>query len=224
MHYAQPCFIHNYKQTKERKVKKMKYCTKCGAPLDPGAKFCTKCGSVVENTSNVKKIEIPKMQHNKTTSDFMANPKNKITAIAVGAVIVVIIAGTVLFQSVIKPNMDRSSDYKQAIAYAGSGNYEQAASIFAYLGDYKDSDQKWAESKLEQAQELTKSDFDFDTNFSDAKTILAEVEAKQDVLTDDGKRKLTNLKKQCQNYESVVEYINNGNYSDARTLLQQMDS
>lgn len=202
----------------------MKHCTNCGALLDNNAKFCTKCGTSAANAPKVKKIELPNEKHLESEPTGVALSKNKIVAISIVAGIVVIVAGTFLFQSVIKPNMDRSSDYKQAIACAGSGDYEQAADIFAYLGDYKDAEQKWAESKIEQAKTLTKAESDYDVNYSEAKNILTEVDAKQGVLSEDGKRKLINLKQQCKNYDNAMQCINDENYSKAKELLQQMDS
>lgn len=199
----------------------MKNCTQCGASLEDDAKFCTNCGAKVTEKQNVNNTE----QVTPKPKKFNGNGKKiNLAVIAIVAAMGVVIVGTVVFQMVIKPSMDQASDYKQAVAYASSGDYEQAANVFDYLGDYKDSEQKWAESKMEQAKKYMKAESDFDTNFSNAKTLLEEVEKRQSVLTEDGKRKFTNLKEQCENYETAVHYIDTHSYYSARSLLQKMDS
>lgn len=202
----------------------MKKCTQCGAVLDDDTKFCTNCGANVTESQMVNPVSNHQEMWNQTTDVSNGNVKKvNPTVIAIVAAIGIIIVGAAVFQLAIKPGMDQASDYKQAIAYASSGDYEQAANIFEYLGDYKDSQQKWAESKIEQAKKCLKAEDDFDTNFSKVNGIVEELEKRQQVLTADGKRKVESLKQQADNYQRVQSYIDDGSYTDARELLQKMD-
>ena len=211
----------------------MNKCKNCGAPLDGNTKFCTQCGVKVEMNqpaqvkhpvppTDIRQNDHPipptgRRQINPSvppvgTTQNKANP----AVIAIVVAIAVVIAGAAAFALVMKPKMEQASDYKQAISYASAGDYKQAADIFAYLGDYKDSEQKYLESKMEEAKKLIKGEDDFDTNFSEAGEILTSVEEKQSKLTEDGKRKLENLQEQCSNYKKAVQHMDNGNYDDAK--------
>ena len=208
-------------------------CKNCGAELSDSARFCVQCGArterkqIVQNNYNQDfqsrqqlKQQVPRQSQMPQKG---TGAKMNSAAIAIVAAIAMIIAGAAAFVFVAKPKMDQASDYKQAIAYASAGDYKQAADMFAYLGDYKDSEQKYLESKMEEAKKLLKEKDDFDTNFSEAEEILTSVEEKQSKLTEDGKRKLENLQEQCRNYKKASQYMEDENYEDAKEILQKMD-
>ena len=203
----------------------MKKCTQCGAVLDEDAKFCTSCGCKITVNSTVthKSVHtenVPKKGKNSNGN----NRKNILGVIAIVAVIAIVTAGAGAYQIVIKPSIEQANDYKQAVAFAAAKDYEQAADIFDYLGNYKDSEQKWAETKLDYANSYINAEEDFDLNFNNAKEILKEVEKRQDALDEYGKRRFTDLKEQCENYEKAAEYMENGSYSDAKSLLREMNT
>lgn len=231
----------------------MYHCKNCGTVLDDRARFCTKCGAKVERNQPVQnnynqnvqgqqqlqkqmpseqqlynqmpakqQLNSPMPAQNQVTQTNTGTKVN-IVAIAIVAAIAVMIAGVAAFVLVVKPKMEQASDYKQAIAYASSGDYKQAADMFAYLGSYKDSEQKWAENKIKEAKQFIKAENDFDSNFSEAEEILETLEEKESLLAETEKKTLKKLQEQCRNYRIVKEYMYDGEYEEAKEILQKMD-
>lgn len=66
------------------------------------------------------------------------------------AALSLILLGTLVYIYVLVPN----SKYNKAITLADSGNYDEAISLFAELGDYKDSEYKRKEAVYKKANDL----------------------------------------------------------------------
>ena len=107
-------------------------CWNCGEPLNQDQLFCPKCGS---------KADAP-LEKNTVIAEFNANnekkkkAKKKTLIVTLTIVLAVLLGGgAASYMFYFEPN----TRYKEAVALYDDGEYEAASTLFAELGDFKDS-------------------------------------------------------------------------------------
>ena len=107
-------------------------CWNCGEPLEQDQLFCPKCGS---------KADAP-LEKNNSIAEFNENnakkkkaKKKKLIVILSIVLAVLLVGGTASYIFYFEPN----TRYTEAVDLYNDGKYEEASTLFAELGNFKDS-------------------------------------------------------------------------------------
>ena len=233
------------------------FCRRCGQQLSENMSFCLNCGTPVSVQENPAKTEIMSGPGQKQPEAFQTRaqmmPKKKHTLRTV-----LIIAGCVLAVcGALVPvliNADLSSRYEKANNLLDSGEAQEAKTVFADLGGYKDAkdmvqacDYSSAEQMMDSGSyEEAKAAFSALGNYEDADEQAQKCQNKLDYnnavsLKDSGESEQARdiflspgsfedaeaQAQECQNqmdYDHATNYMNSADYEEAKVVFESLGS